>query len=96
MHRIPQSPSLCLLGTLTEVENLPIKYRNPLLISRQENDLFKIGNLKHPGPNQWTNLLKEYIILEKNSYIYNNDISAFNNIWNPFASYFKLRPNAWI
>lgn len=69
--RIPLSPSLCLLGNTTEIDNLPIKYKNPLLISLTiAKKMLNRKSKKFIHINYWTNLLIEYIALEKNIFIF--------------------------
>lgn len=91
--RIPESPLICLLGSLTEMHNLPVNYRNPLLISLAiaKKTIFqnwKSKNMLHI--NHWTNLLVEYIGLEYHTFISNNDTTTFIHTWNPFLKHLNL------
>lgn len=81
----PLSPSLCLLGDIAQV-NLPIKYRNPLLISltlAKKTILLKWKSKQSLNINHQINLLLDLISIEK---ITPNkcNISVFNDTWNPF------------
>lgn len=90
---IPLSPSLCLLNNCIEVDNLPINYKNPLLISLTIAKKVILQNWKsknHIHINHWTNLLIEYITFEKITYTNKNIISKFLDIWNPFLTHLHI------
>ena len=87
--RIPMSPALCLLGDLTQV-TIPNKHRNPLLISLTIAKKVIFQNWKSKTSchiTHWTNLLKEYISIERITANVRDNMSAFNEIWNSFLTY---------
>ena len=64
---IPSSPTLCLLGDISEI-HIPQKHRNPLLISLVVAKKVVLQNWKSKKSchiNNWKNLISEYISLEK-------------------------------
>lgn len=94
--RIPLSPSLCLLGDITQV-TLPTKYRNPLLISLTIAKKVIVQNWKSKKSchiTHWINLLTEYISIEKITAYKKNNISVFNETWNTFLPLLNLKQNS--
>ena len=66
-YRIPASPTLCLLGDISEI-HIPQKHRNPLLISLVVAKKVVLQNWKSKKSchiNNWTNLISEYISMKK-------------------------------
>ncbi len=87
--RIPTSPELCLLGDLTQV-TIPIKLRNPLLISLTIAKKVIFQNWKSKSSchiTHWTNLLIEYISIERITANIRDNMAAFNEIWNSFITH---------
>lgn len=93
-YKIPLSPSLCLLGNLQVLDNLPTKYRNPVLISLTIAKKVILLNWKSKSClhiNQWANLIIEYISLEKITFTNKSKLAIFTDTWSLFIAYFKIK-----
>ena len=88
-YRIPSSPTLCFLGDISEI-HIPQKHRNPLLISVIVAKKVVLQNWKSNKSchiYNWTNLISEYISMERYNAHRKKQISTFGDTWSSFLTF---------
>ena len=86
---IPSSPTLCLLGDISEI-HIPQKHRNPLLISlvvAKKRVLQNWKSKKSCHIYNWTNLISEYISMERYNAHRKKQISTFGDTWSSLLTF---------